>query len=81
LSNAWLFASHWTSDIENLQETFEPVCCVRLIGVKVQARLVVFPGELDGFHGASAQDGIYGKQNSAFAISDLPFGSLKKVRG
>jgi len=85
VSNAWFFASPWTSDIENLhpvvlQETFEAVRCVPLTGVKVQARLVVLPGELDGLHGASPQDGIYGKQNSAVAISDVPFGSLK-VRG
>jgi hypothetical protein len=41
----------------------------------VQAGLVVFPGELDGLYGPSAQHGIYEGQNNGVAISRIPFGS------
>ncbi len=81
MSNAWLFASPWTGDIQNLhpvvlQETFEPVRCVPLTGVKVRARLVVFPGELDGFHGAQLKTGSMENKTVGVAIAHIPLGSL-----
>jgi hypothetical protein len=82
LSDIWLFAGSGAGDIEHVhlvvfQETCEPLRSVPLTGVKVQARFVVLPGELDSLPGASAQDGIYGEQNRGVAIAHIPFGSLE----
>jgi hypothetical protein len=48
-------------DHDILQESVKPLCGILLARVKVQAGLVMLPGELDGLLGASAQAGSYGK--------------------
>jgi hypothetical protein len=62
LSNVWLFAGSWASDVESLhhvvlQESVKPLCGILLARVKMQAGLVMLLSELDGLLGASAQAG------------------------
>jgi hypothetical protein len=82
LSDVWLFACPCAGDIENmhlveLQETFGPVRGVGLTGVKVEARFVMLPGELDRLPRASAQDRICREQNCGIAVAHVPFGPLE----